>query len=61
MRAAPNDEGWDTIVTHSLGLFEVSDSCTDFVGWNGRHTCKYSFIHLFSIPEIHQSGYRTCH
>ena len=18
-------------------------------------------IHLFSIPEIHQSGYRTCH
>jgi hypothetical protein len=20
-----------------------------------------SFIYLFSIPEIHQSGYRTCH
>ena len=22
---------------------------------------SYSKIHLFSIPEIHQSGYRTCH
>ena len=21
----------------------------------------YLFIYLFSIPEIHQSGYRTCH
>jgi len=21
----------------------------------------HSFVHLFSIPEIHQSGYRTCH
>jgi len=21
----------------------------------------FLFIYLFSIPEIHQSGYRTCH
>jgi hypothetical protein len=25
------------------------------------HSFIHSFIHLFSIPEIHQSGYRTCY
>jgi hypothetical protein len=28
---------------------------------NCRPVFIHSFIHLFSIPEIHQSGYRTCH
>jgi len=25
------------------------------------HLFIHSFIHSFSIPEIQQSGYRTCH
>jgi hypothetical protein len=28
---------------------------------SGHQHVEATFIYLFSIPEIHQSGYRTCH